>query len=307
MSNSGLGTSSQDFSALGNTSQASQTKPWGPAQSSLKDIIGQANSLYNMQRGPGGDLGAGLTGQEAGRFYQAIDNVNQIPNFGPAFVNQANKIFNTGGDPTGYLGSAAQGLQGNINNLQPYATQNLDPTKTPGMQNVLDTIRNDISNQVNGQFAGAGRSLSGLNTQTLSRGISQGEAVPLLNQYNQNFSNMLGANNAQAGYQGQRADISQKQMANLAQGAQFAQQAPSVAASGPMMAEQIAQQANNLPFQYLAQRANLINPIAGLGGSATGTQSSNQSGQGTATNSLLSQLGQALGLFGPIAKFAGTF
>ncbi len=118
---------------------------------------------------------------------------------------------------------------------------------------------------------------------------------------------MLGANNAQAGYQGQRADISQKQMANLAQGGQFAQMAPQLAQMNPMMIEALSQQANMQPYNYLAGKANIINPIAGLGGSATGTQSSNQSGQGTATNSLLSQLGQALGLFGPIAKFAGTF
>ena len=300
MSNSGLGTSTQDFSAAGNTNQASQTKPWGPAQSSLRDLISQSNKIAQdpvYQSSPNSQYDYGL----------ARSNLASLPNFGQTFANQANTIFDSGGDPTGLLHSSAQGLQGNIQNLQPYATQNLDPTKTPGMQNVLDTIRNDISNQINGQFAGAGRSLSGLNSQTLSRGISQGEAVPLLNQYNQNFSNMLGANNAQAGYQGQLGNISQQTMANLAQGAQFAQQAPGAAAQVPMMMEQLEQQQRMAPFQLLAQRANIINPIAGLGGSATGTQSSNQSGQGTATNSLLSQLGQALGLFGPIAKFAGTF
>ncbi len=302
MSNSGLGTSSQDFSALGNTTQQSQTKPWGPAQGGLKDIIGQVNAL-----GRTNNPAQALAPYELDLYNQAMQRVGGLPNPGPAFGDMASKIFYTGGDPSGLLDSSAKGLQGNIGNLQPYATQNLDPTKTPGMQNVLDTIRNDISNQVNGQFAGAGRSLSGLNTQTLARGIGQGEAVPLLNQYNQNFSNMLGANNAQAGYQGQLGNISQQRMANLGQGAQLAMAAPGAAAAGPMLMEQMQQQGNNLPYQYLAQRANLLNPIAGLGGSATGTQSSNQSGQGTATNSLLSQLGQALGLFGPIAKFAGTF
>ncbi len=300
MSNSGLGTSTQDFTAAGNTNQASQTKPWGPAQSSLRNLISQSNKIAQdpvYWSSPNSQYDYG----------QARSNLASLPNFGQTFANQANTIFDSGGDPTGLLHSSAQGLQGNINNLQPYATQNLDPTKTPGMQNVLDTIRNDISNQVNGQFAGAGRSLSGLNTQTLARGIGQGEAVPLLNQYNQNFSNMLGANNAQAGYQGQLGNISQQTMANLAQGAQFAQQAPGAAAQIPMMMEQLEQQQRSAPMQLLGQQANIVNPIAGLGGSATGTQSSNQTGSGTATNSLLSQLGQALGLFGPIAKFAGTF
>ena len=42
-------------------------------------------------------------------------------------------------------------------------------------------------------FAGAGRDLSGLNTQTLARGLSQGEGQLVANQYNANVANQLGA------------------------------------------------------------------------------------------------------------------
>ncbi len=293
MPDSGLGTSSQTFNAAGNANQSSRTNPWPPAQNSLRDIIGQANSLYGMQQGGQRDVGAGLSSQEAGNYYQALANVNQLPNFGPSAANTAKQFINTGGDPTGILHQERT-------NLSPVAGQNLDPRQTPGMQDVLNTIRNDISNQVNGQFAGAGRSLSGLNTQTLARGISQGEAVPLLNQYNQNWANKLGANQELGNVQG-------KAVSNIGQGYNYAQMAPMLAQLNPMMAEQITQQANMQPFNYLAQRENLINPIAGLGGTATGQQANTQSGSGTATSSLLSQLGQALGLLGPIGKFAGTF
>ena len=59
-----------------------------------------------------------------------------------------------------------------------------------------------MQNSVNGQFAGAGRDLSGLNQQYLGRGITAAEAPILLNQYNQNVaqrqqaaSGLLGAGN----------------------------------------------------------------------------------------------------------------
>ena len=58
------------------------------------------------------------------------------------------------------------------------------------------TITSDISNQVNSEFAGAGRDLSGLNQQTLARGLSQGLAAPLLGQYNTDVQNQLAAANS---------------------------------------------------------------------------------------------------------------
>lgn len=291
MSNSGLGTSSQTFGASGGSNQQSATNPWKPAQQSLKDIINQANSIYAVQRG--GDLGGGLTPQEAAPYYQAVGNVNQLPNFGPAAAQTASNFLQTGGDPTGILRREAS-------NLNPIASGPLDPRQTPGMSDVLDTIKNDISNQVNSQFAGAGRSLSGLNTQALSRGLAQGEAVPLLNQYNQNFANMLGANQ-------QLGNVQNSAVGNIGQGFNYAQMAPQLAALNPMTAANIMQQANLAPFNNLAARAGIISPIAGLGGSFFGSQQTNQQGSGTATNSLLSQLAQGLGLLNPLGKFLGTF
>jgi len=138
-----------------------------------------------------------------------------------------------------------------------------------------------------------------VNSQTLSRGISQGEAVPLLNQYNQNFANMLGANQ-------QLGNVSQNAMSNLGQGANFAQLAPQLAQLNPMIINQIEAQRRNQPYNYLQQYSNAINPIAGMGGSASGSQQTSQSGSGTATNSLLGQLGQAAGLINPLGGLLGT-
>ncbi len=317
-SSGGLGTSSQTFNAAGTSNNQSQVSPYAPTTGGLQDLINQINTTGGNNVSPLGHLYPA----EAKNYQTAMSNINQLPNFGPQVANTAQSIFNTGGDPSGLLGNSANALQGErgalqsiFGNLQPYANpKSLDPTQTPGIDKVLETIRNDVSNQVNGQFAGAGRSLSGLNTQTLARGLGQGESVPLLNQYNQNFANMLQANqgqtgavNAGTGVEHELAGNAQQRMANLSQGANFAQMAPQLAQMNPMMVEQLLQQMKMQPLNYLGASENLLNPIAGLGGNTVGQQQTTQSGSGTATNSLLSQLAQGMGLLNPLGKFVGTF
>ncbi len=294
---SGLGTSSQTQQANQNANTTSQTNPYGLTQGPLSSLISEINNANNGEFS-GNGLPYGLPSADVANYQQAMGNVSQMPNFGPAAAQTASNILQTGGDPTGILRSEAA-------NLNPAAQMGrgdmsgLDPTQTPGMANVLKTIQNDVQNSVNSQFAGAGRSLSGLNQQTLARGLSQGEAVPLLNQYNQNFSNMLGANS-------QLGNVQSGAMGNIGQAFNFANAAPGLAAQGPLTQEAIQQQMLSQPFNYIQNAENLINPIAGLGGTVTGTQTANTQGSGTATNSALSQLGQGLGLLNPLGSFLGS-
>ncbi len=261
------GTSGQTLNVTGGTQNQSSTNPWPNAIPSLNNILQQA-----------GSGGTPLGPNESKAFQQAIDQTGQMPNFGPAAAQTAANYLQTGGDPTGILRRESGQIGYGAN--------------SPGMRDVLKTIQNDVSNQINGQFAGAGRSLSGLNEQTLSRGLSQGEAVPLLNQYNQNIANQLGIQGAAT--------------QNIGQGFNFAQAAPGLAQQVPMQQQNLIHQRRMAPFQYLGAQENLVNPIAGLGGTSMGSQQSNQSGQGTATNSLLSQLGQLGGLFQPFGGLLGT-
>ncbi len=276
-SGTGLGTSGQTFQAGGTTGQQSQTNPFAPTIGNLQQLISQEGTLSQAGLGNTSQF---LPQQEQNYYSNAIQQLGQLPNFGPAAAQTGANFLQTGGDPTGILRRESQDIG--------YG----DPQNTPGMQNVLKTIQNDVSNQINGQFAGAGRSLSGLNTQALSRGLSQGEAIPLLNQYNQNIANQMGIQGAATG--------------NIGQGLQYGAMAPQLAQQIPMAQEALMQQQNQLPYQYLANAENVLNPMAGLGGSAMGTQQTNQSGSGTATNSLLSQLGQAAGLINPFGGLLGT-
>ncbi len=254
------------------TQQSSQTNPWEPTQGLLKDIIGGVQGQFGNTTPSAAETGA----------YNTINqNAQNVQNYAPQAMGLASDL--QGGGTSG-----AQGILGNAyanyqNQLNPIANQNNDPMQTPGIRALLDTIRSDVSNQVNGQFAGAGRDLSGLNQQTLARGISQGYAQPLLNQYNQNVAAQTGAagnlfNAGGATAQGQQA-LTQQGFTNRAQGLDLGingvPQAQNAGAQGILNA---AAQQRSGPLSNLAQILGLTLPIAGLGGQSTGTGST----QGTA-------------------------
>jgi len=290
----GINTGAVNTSSNGNVSSGSNNvsnvsqSPYAPANNEISQLLSQISGDMGGQNIAGGNYNPDYP------YYSQVQaNLNQIPNFGPAASNAASGIFGSGGDPSGLLHTAA----GNLSSVAGEGANGgagLDPLNTPGMAGVLAQIQNDVQNSVNGQFAGAGRSLPGLNQQDLSRGLSQGEAVPLLNQYNQNVSNMMGANS-------QLGALSQDAVSNLGVGLNMAQAAPGLASSVPY-----AQIANHLqealqPFQILSSEEGLVNPIAGLGGNTSTVGSGNtnvassNTGQTLNTGSLISALSSLLG------------
>lgn len=207
--------------------QNSITQPWAPAQPLLQGILGQLQ----------GNLGGtGVTGGEQGFLGQLMNPASQ------AQVNQ--------------------NYQNYYNQTNPLASNtDYNPYNTPGLSDALGTLKSDITNSVNGQFAAAGRDMSGANTQALSRGLSQGLAPLLLGQYNQNVqnqqaaaNNLYGAGNTNVGLQ---SGLQQQGL-------------------------QAATTQQQLPYQNLGLLANIGIPIAGLGGQSTG----NATGTGTQTTQL---------------------
>ena len=77
-----------------------------------------------------------------------------------------------------------------------YASDDDTLRANSGLKPYLDSIAADTTQQVNGMFAGAGRDFSGMNMQTLARGIMQGQAPVVAQQYNQDKQNQIGAANA---------------------------------------------------------------------------------------------------------------
>jgi hypothetical protein len=156
-----------------NSSQSSQFQPWQPAIPGLQNIISQLSSG-----------GAPLTNQQSGALNQLQAGALAVPNYGGTASNAVNGLFNTST-------AQQQGLWNNANNTANNTLSNYmlpgytNPLTAPGLSQALATTGQDITNSINGQFAAAGRSDSPANTQALARGLAQGEAPIITNEYNQ--------------------------------------------------------------------------------------------------------------------------
>jgi len=154
-------------------------------------------------------------------------------------------------------------------NLSPIAGMSADPYKTPGFSDALNTLTQNITNTVKGQYAASGRSPSGAGdyAQSLSRGLMQGEAPILQDQYNKNLSNIMSANqmltNAGIG-------TSQAMSGNMMSALQGAGLLPSLA-MGPAAAQyQAANQVYGQPIQNLNMLTTPAMGLGGMGGTTTG-------------------------------------
>jgi hypothetical protein len=161
---------------------------------------------------------------------------------------------------------------------QPLASNtNYNPYDTPGFKDALSTTISDITNSTNGQFAAAGRDFSGANSQALGRGIMQGVAPTIAQQYNQNIQNQQGAAgnlyNAGNTNAGLLSGLQQQYLQNQGQGvgaAGAANDANNAGANATLAAEAARR---GIPVQALGLLAQIGIPIAGLGGQSTGTSS----------------------------------
>jgi hypothetical protein len=207
-------------------------------------------------------------------------------------------------------GATAQSpnLQSGLSTLQsqltPYANGSMIGNN-PALQAQLDQIASDTTNQVNGQFAAAGREMSGMNQQTLARGIAQGEAPVIAGQYNQDVANQLSAANSLYGAQnttsGLQAGLTQQGLANQLQGVTSSQDALNAQNYTPQQQLALAQLAQQIPAQNLGLLAQIGVPIAGLGSQTSGTTQGTQqmSGAqqfGAIASGISSLLGTAAGV-----------
>jgi hypothetical protein len=276
-----------------NTSQQSQTQPWLAAQPQLQGLLGKL-----------GGLDTGVTPQQSAAAGALTTAAGNLPSFAPQITNTANSLL--GGGPS--YGGLLAGAYGNLQNtLAPYLDPaRLNPTSTPGFSQALDAMGSRVTNQVNDQFAAAGRDLSPGNSQALGYGLAQAEAPVIASQYNANAANQLAAANAVFGAGNTTASgltgFGQTQFGNQLQGANLAGQIPSLF-MGPAQAQlAAANTAYGQPLQNLAQYSGLLTPLAQLGSQTSGTS------QGTTTQSVpLSQqiIGGAIGGLGLLGSLGG--
>jgi hypothetical protein len=253
----------------GTKTESATTNPWGPSEGVLKGILGQLNN----------NLGeTGLTGNES----DALSTMTAAGKAGNPFAGQignfATELLN-GGGANNQAGNIYQNYQEYQRRLNPIANgANIGPEGNPALKGYLDTISNDVQTRVNGMFAGAGRDLSGSNVGTVARGIAEGTAPILAQQYNTDVGNMrsaadalYGAGNTNAGL---LTGMQQQGLANKQVGVGAAGAAQDAKTSGARSLLEAEAMRRGIPVQALGLLAQIGIPIAGLGGTSTGTATS---------------------------------
>src|SRR3984957_14086384 len=254
--------------------QQSQTAPWQAAQPMLQSILGQLGPLVQN---------SGLTPTESNAISQLQQNAAQGNPYAGQISSFASNLLN-GGGATAQSPNLQSGLSTLQSQLTPYANGSM-VGNNPALQAQLAQIASDTTNQVNGQFAAAGRDMSGMNQQTLARGIAQGEAPVIAGQYNQDVANQLNAANSLYGAQnstsGLLSGLTQQALANQQQGVASSQDALNAQNYTPQQQLALAQLAQSIPAQNLGLLAQIGVPIAGLGSQSSGTTQGTQQMSGT--------------------------
>lgn len=247
------------------TQQSGQTvtAPWGPAAPLLRSDLGQIKAqMGNTGVQPGETNAFGnLLGQYAGG--------NPYAN---AIGASATDMLGGGPDLTGGVNAAYNQY---AQQVMPWASGAMgDPRTNPALAQMLATIQSDTSNSVNQQFAGAGRDMSGYNTQALARGLAQGEAPTLLNAQQlglQTAQNLYGAGNTTTGL---LSNLNTQRYANQQAGVGQAANALGANMWGPQGILSTLGAQRQLPLSNIANINSLLLPIAGLGGQSTSSGTS---------------------------------
>jgi hypothetical protein len=254
--------------------QSSQTNPWAPAQPELQGMLGQINSNLGSTGLTTGENQALNTLQNNGQ--------NYTTSYAPQIAGYAQNLL-SGGGANAQAPNVQNGLSQYQQQLMPYANGSM-VGNNPALQAQLQQIQSDVGNSVNGQFAAAGRDFSGANQQAYGRGVAQGEAPVIANQYNQDVQNQLGAAGSLYGAQnstsGLLSGLNQQGLANQQQGVQASQDALNSQNQGANAALQAEAARRGIPVQALGLLAQIGIPIAGLGGQSTGQSSGSQTMSG---------------------------
>ena len=270
--------------------QSSTTQPWAPAQPMLQGILGQLGSALNN---------TGLTSAETGALNTLQANAGQGNPYAGGIGSYAQSLLGGGG-----ANAQAGNVQANLGTLQsqlnPYANGSM-VGNNPALAAQLAQIQNDVGSSINGQFAAAGRDLSGANQMAYGRGVAAAEAPIIAQQYNQDVSNQINAANALYGAGNSTANtlgnMQQNYLANQGQGITAAQSALDANNYGANATLAEEAQRRGIPVQALQMLAQIGVPIAGLGSQSQGTST------GTQQMSGVDQFTKIMSGLGMLSKF----
>ena len=283
--------------------QNSTTQPWQPTQNSLMSLLGRLNML-----GEGGLTEGQIYGNELLK-----SSANGIPNLGNDALGAVKNLY--GSDTSGSVNMLNTGYADLARNIGGTASgAELDPYKTPGFADAITRSTNDITDRVKAVYNAAGRDPSGAGSfaGSLGRGLTEGIAPIIQNQFNTNNANRFAAANKLFDASGQTAGaITQQNQVPLENALKALGASGAIPGLYMQPAAAVADAQNKAaeaPWQNVSRWLQGVLPIAALGSQSQGTSS------GTATrttpDSLLGNiLGGASGLTGILGQtgaFAGA-
>lgn len=247
------------------TTTQSQTGVGAPAQGEIQGLLSNLTSLEGN---------TGLTAGQSGAISQ-LTNIGAAGNPYAAGTTGAVNSLLAGGNATSQNGNLSSNLANYTQGMSTYTDPNYSTLTSPAVQAALQTIKDDTTGTVNGQFAASGRSGSGMNVQTLARGIAQGEAPLILNQANTDtatrqaaLNSVYGAGNTTAGA---ISANNQNAASNQNAGINSVGTALTNSTWGPQTELEAQQLAQQIPASNLGLLAQIGIPLAQLYSTSSGT------------------------------------
>lgn len=239
---------------------------------------------------------------------QLVSNAGTMPDFSAPATSDVNTLLSGGGSNgyAGILNNSYGQLQSELNPIASGSQIGQNDALTPE----LNTVGNDVQNNVQSQFAAAGRSFSPDEAQAIARGTAQGEDPILASQYNTDVGNQMnaaGALNTAAGNTASGLNtLNQTALGNETTGLTAATAIPGILNQNAnnLIAAGSAQQA--LPLSGVSNLESLLLPIAGLGGQSTGSSTGTTTQQTSPISTILGGLLGAGSLLGGSGGLLGA-
>lgn len=264
-----------------NQTTTSSSDPWSAATPLLQSLI----SKY-------GSINTDPTAAQTSATGNLVNAANSIPNLTAPSTAAIQSLFSNAGMPLSTMSTANS-------YLNPIASASLNPMDTPGFSDALKTMNSDITNQVKGTYAAAGRDPSGAGSfaQSLGRGLSQGEGGLIQSQYNTNVGNVANAANAMVGNTNSATGASGSSINSALAGAGLL---PTLATGGAQAQVGAANTQAALPYQNLMQQLQAAGLLGSMGSSSTstGTATGTQTPANNPTNNWIGGITTGLGLMG---------
>lgn len=247
------------------TNTQQQSDPWDVATPYITDFLSRLNK---------GSTGVGQVTQGQ---TDALTQLEENAKAGNPYAGQIDQLATDMFGTKSRAGTIDAGYDALKTRLDPVANGDnvRDFMSDPQLQQLLQTVGNDVATRVNSQFAGAGRDLSGKNQGAIARGVTSATAPILVEQLNRERGRTDAAARDLFDASGKTAAgttaADQAAAALRAAGIDVGDKALAAKDYGAGRALQIEELKKKLPVDELSWLAEMLYGAGGLGSQSSGT------------------------------------